>query len=79
MLEELSDYLDGIANETICAEIEMHIAECPDCKIMIDTLNKTITLYRGHDHEILPPTEVRDRLYRTLDLEEYLPPQSSKD
>lgn len=76
LLGELSDYIDGVANEAICAAIEAHLTDCPDCKIVIDTMKKTITLYRGQDAQILLPADVRDRLYQTLDLMDYLPPST---
>ena len=68
LIHELSDYLDGLATPSICAEIEQHLQECPDCKIMVDTMKKTITLYREHEKTTKLPNEVRKRLYRVLDL-----------
>ncbi len=67
LLEELGEYLDGEAAAATCAEIERHLAECENCRAVVDTLRKTITLYRE-----LPPPELseaaRARLYKTLDL-----------
>ena len=44
MLGELSKYLDGEASEELCAEIEQHMANCEDCRIVVDTLGKTVLL-----------------------------------
>jgi len=67
LLEELGAYLDGDAAAATCAEIERHLAECENCRAVVDTLRKTITLYRE-----LPPPELseaaRARLYKRLDL-----------
>ncbi len=71
MLGDLSAYLDGQASDELCAEIERHMANCEDCRVVVDTLRKTVTLYR----ELPQPqmsTGVRERLYRALDLETYL-------
>lgn len=68
LINELSDYLDGAAAPEICAEIERHLQECPDCKVMVDTLEKTISLYRERDGDTELPEDVRKRLYRVLDL-----------
>lgn len=68
LINELSDYLDGVAAPEICAEIERHLQECPDCKVMVDTLEKTISLYRERDGDTELPEDVRKRLYRVLDL-----------
>ena len=70
LIHELSDYIDGLADPTICAEIERHLQDCQDCKVMVDTLRKTITLYREREQEASLPTDVRKRLYHVLDLSE---------
>lgn len=75
LLSELSAYLDGEdASPELCAEIERHLAECADCRIVVDTLRKTIGLYRSLPRPDLPEA-ARLRLYRTLNLEAFLPPR----
>ena len=73
MLSFLSDFVDGELNQDLCLEIESHLSQCPDCSIVIDTLKKTIYLYRknsiGSDQV---PDDVRKRLFRCLNLEEYI-------
>jgi predicted anti-sigma-YlaC factor YlaD len=71
-LGNLSDYLDGTAQEAVCREIEKHLETCPDCRIFVDTMRKTITLYRERDQKITFPEEARLRLYRRLELEDLL-------
>jgi anti-sigma factor RsiW len=68
LLGHLSDYVDGELEAAICAQLEAHLAECPDCRVMVDTLRKTIILYRSQAHAELP-LDVKDRLYRVLKLE----------
>ena len=63
----LSDYLDGELDCTLCEEIERHMAECGNCRIMIDTLRRTVILYREHGHEDVP-LDAKDRLYAVLHL-----------
>jgi anti-sigma factor RsiW len=73
LLGSLSDYVDGDLSEELCREIEKHIAECQDCHIVVDTLRKTIYLYHESAIESTQvPELVRDRLFRTLNLEDYL-------
>ncbi len=72
LLGELSSYIDGEAEQALCHEIEAHIAECSDCLIMVDTLRKTITLYRAMSADPLPG-DVEERLYRRLDISAFLP------
>lgn len=71
MLGDLSAYLDGEASDELCAEIEQHMANCEDCRIVVDTLGKTVLLYRDLPQPTLP-ADARERLYRSLDLATYL-------
>jgi predicted anti-sigma-YlaC factor YlaD len=73
LLESLSDYLDGTLNEEFCEEIQRHVAECQNCQIVLDTLRKTVYLYHATASEpAAVPLNVRDRLFRSLNLEDYL-------
>lgn len=67
MLGVLSEYVDGEIDAGLCAEIDRHLAECGNCRIMVDTLRKTIILYREYGHEDVP-VEAKDRLYKVLNL-----------
>ena len=70
VLGDLSAFLDGEASAEICAEIRRHMSDCPKCRVVVDTLRKTVTLYRAlPDPEI--PDSARERLYKTLDLSDY--------
>lgn len=73
LLEFLSDYVDGSVNQEICREIERHMEGCENCRIVIDTLRKTIYLY--HETAVTEPQvpdDVRQRLYRRLKLDDLL-------
>jgi anti-sigma factor RsiW len=73
LLGFLSDYVDGNLGEELCQEIESHTAECQNCRVVVDTLRKTISLYHEFAAE---PAEVssktRTKLFKTLKLEDYL-------
>jgi len=77
LLGTLSDYVDGELGEELCREIERHVAECENCRIVVDTTRKTIDLVHASN---LPesglPDEVRDRLFKRLNLADYLKPSS---
>ena len=73
LLSSLSDYVDGSLVDEVCEEVEAHLAECQNCRVVVDTLRKTIYLYRATaDESGTVPAPVRERLYRTLKLEDYL-------
>jgi anti-sigma factor RsiW len=68
LLSQLSDYIDGDLEESLCDRLEAHLAVCPDCRVMVDTVRKTIVLYRTQACAELP-SDVKDRLFRVLKLE----------
>jgi predicted anti-sigma-YlaC factor YlaD len=72
LLGSLSDYVDGILREELCAEIETHMRTCDNCRIVVDTLRKTINLYQTTSKPLALPEEVRERLYRRLYLDDFL-------
>lgn len=68
-LGALSDYLDGDLTPEFCTEIERHLAECGNCRIVVDTLRKTVMLYRAYGHEEVPD-DAKARLFAVLELEQ---------
>jgi anti-sigma factor (TIGR02949 family) len=69
LLSQLSDYIDGDLEQSLCAEIERHMADCPDCQAVFNTLEKTVELYRSTERTEVPP-DVQSRLFKVLELEE---------
>jgi predicted anti-sigma-YlaC factor YlaD len=73
LLVFLSDFVDGDLSEELCQEIETHTAECENCRIVVDTLRKTISLYHEcADESAKIPGEVRSQLFKTLNLQDYM-------
>ncbi len=71
LLGSLSDYVDGTAQEEICRELEQHLSGCEDCRIVVDTLKKTVYLYQSNTETELPEA-MRARLFKRLNLDEFL-------
>jgi len=71
LLGSLSDYVDGTAGDELCHDLERHLAECEDCRIVVDTLKKTVYLYHTNAETNLP-VAVRERLFKRLNLDEFL-------
>lgn len=68
ILKHISDYVDGELEAALCTELEAHLVGCRDCRVMVDTVRKTITLYHAQAQTELP-SGVEERLYRVLKLE----------
>jgi len=71
LLEGISDYIDGIAQDEFCRELERHLSTCENCRIVVDTMKKTIYLYQSTTNSDMP-ISVRERLFKSLDMEEFL-------
>ena len=65
MLRLLNAYVDGEIDPRLCEAFEHHLEGCDPCRIVIDTLRRTITLYRGEQHVELPKP-LHDRLHAEL-------------
>lgn len=72
LLESLSEYIDGSLSESFCSEIEHHLEECENCQVVVDTLRKTVYLYHAASTPPEVPSDVRKRLFRKLNLEDYI-------
>ena len=75
LLGQLSDYVDGELERTMCEEIEHHLADCPNCRVVVDTLSKTVALYQTRGQDPLPG-DVQERLYKVLNLESLIGPDA---
>ncbi len=72
LISTLSDYIDGELSPELCAELEQHLSDCDNCRIVVDTLRKTIELYKESSEPSSLPDDVRQRLIYRLNLENYL-------
>jgi len=74
ILTQLNDYVDGALAPDLCVELEAHLASCDNCRVVLDTLNKTIYLVQQLDETSTDlPDDVEQRLFAVLDLVEFLP------
>jgi anti-sigma factor (TIGR02949 family) len=65
---QLSAFIDGELDDCVCEEIQRHMADCENCRIMVDTLKRTVLLYRESCEQAVP-VDVHSRLVMVLDLE----------
>lgn len=47
-LKHICENLDEDIKSDKCLEIKNHLDHCPDCKIYLDTLKKTVVLYKTY-------------------------------
>lgn len=66
VLDQLSEYLDEDAREELVLEVDQHLLACSHCQVEVDTLRRTIQIYRCEERVTLPLT-LSEKLQRALD------------
>ncbi|MHB8135685.1 MAG: anti-sigma factor family protein [Anaerolineaceae bacterium] len=72
LLSSISEYIDGSLNEQLCAELESHLNGCDNCRVVVNTLKKTIEIYHDQVSQDTAPQDVKDRLFVKLNLDDYM-------
>lgn len=72
LLGSLSEYIDGELNPELCLELEKHLAGCDNCRIVLNTTKRTIDLVHAPIEKLDVPEDVRERLFKRLNLDDYL-------
>lgn len=72
LLSSLSEYVDGSLQAELCSEIERHLRDCNRCRVVVNTLKKTVELYHDTVEDETMPDEVRQRLFMRLELKDYI-------
>jgi len=65
VIREVSEYLDGNLGAGVKSDLEIHLAKCHDCRLIIDTTRKTIDIFCNSEPVALPQ-DVRNRLHEAL-------------
>lgn len=68
IFENLSGYIDEELAVRTCKEIEVHLAGCENCRVVVNTLRRTVTLYHSIPAKTMPG-DVRLRLHKRIRLE----------
>jgi anti-sigma factor RsiW len=68
VFDSVCDFIDGELDDETCQELKKHVAACPKCRIYVDSLRKTIVLYKVNDKAKKVPVATRKRLYATIAL-----------
>ena len=59
LLHYLSDYIDQDLDEALTAEAQEHLATCQNCHIVLNTTQRTISLFRQHSKQTIPADRKR--------------------
>jgi predicted anti-sigma-YlaC factor YlaD len=70
LVKHLSDLRDGELSPELTDLILEHLENCDNCRIVVNTLNKTIDLCQEGTELIHLPEDVHNRLLAKLDLDD---------
>jgi predicted anti-sigma-YlaC factor YlaD len=62
----LSDYIDQNLDDELTVEAQEHLATCHNCRVVLDTTQQTIFLYRQQGQQRKIPASRRERLFDQL-------------
>jgi predicted anti-sigma-YlaC factor YlaD len=65
LLQYLSDYIDNDLEEELTAAAKNHLASCDNCRVVLDSTQQTIFLFREQGKRTIP-AERRQRLFSQL-------------
>lgn len=66
VLDQLADYLDSEAQAELIQQVELHMGSCLHCRVEVDTLRRTIMIYRCEERVVLP-VQLDERLRVALE------------
>lgn len=68
IFESLSEFIDEELAAAKCRELKVHLEGCDNCQVVVDTLRRTVTLYREVPAPRLPE-EARLKLHAVIRVE----------
>jgi anti-sigma factor RsiW len=65
LIREISDYIDGELDPPMKQELERHLEDCEDCKMVVDQTKLAVDVFCDEKPVELPP-DVKFRLHEAL-------------
>ena len=66
VLDQLADYLDADARAELVQEVDQHLGGCAHCQVEVDSIRRTISIYRC-DEKVVLPLQLCDKLQAALE------------
>ena len=68
--KQICDFMGEDLDAPACQEVADHLESCPNCKVYLDTVKKTVTICQEVEQEKEMPEDVKNRLFHVLKLDE---------
>jgi RNA polymerase sigma-70 factor (ECF subfamily) len=66
-MDRFCETLGEDPSSPLCRELEKHLKDCPDCSLQVNTIKRTVEIYRALPRRKVPG-EVQERLLVRLNL-----------
>lgn len=66
--KQICDFMGEDLDTPVCKEVAEHLESCPNCKVYLDTVKKTVTLCQETEKKEQIPEEIKNRLFKVLNL-----------
>ena len=63
---EVCDYLGNDLDSPLCKEIRDHLESCPECRLFIDDIRRTVTLCRENEAEQRVSVQCKERILEKM-------------
>jgi predicted anti-sigma-YlaC factor YlaD len=71
--KQICDFMGEDLDTPACKEVAEHLERCPNCKVYLDTVKKTVTICQETEKEEEMSQDIKNRLFKILDLSELSP------
>ena len=65
VIREISNYLDGELEPSVKQDLEHHLEDCEDCKVVVDQVRLTVDVFCDSEPVELP-SDIKSRLHEAL-------------
>ncbi len=69
VFDEVCDFLGGDLDSPVCKEIKAHLESCPECSVYVDSIKRTVHLYKENDECLEAPEECKEKILKNILLE----------
>ena len=68
--KQICDFMGEDLDTPVCKEVAEHLESCPNCKVYLDTVKKTVTICQETEKEKEIPQDIKNRLFKILNIGE---------
>jgi predicted anti-sigma-YlaC factor YlaD len=68
--KQICDFMGEDLDAPVCKEVAEHLENCPNCKVYLDTVKKTVTICQETEKDKEMPRDIKNRLFKVLNIDD---------